>query len=146
MPLLVYVTSVAKGLENASIMIIVAIAMALLLPIYLNIVPAARRQADGGNVKALTPDRGELHLEEAAPKDRERIGFDFLTSALRDPNQGHRTRSSLDFITSAEDNDAPNSRSLKRVVTRQKSMDDDELELDLFEGVHGRLALDEAKW
>jgi len=146
LPLLVYATSVTKGIQNASIMIIVAIAMALLLPIYSNLVPAARRQADCGNTKTHVPDTIELHVEDDAPKDRERIGFDFLTSALRDPNQGHRTRSSLDFITSAEDKEAPNARVRRQEMNQQKSIDVDELELELFQGVHGRLALDEAKW
>ena len=160
MPLLVYVTSVARGLQNATIFIIVAVAAAMLLPIYLNLVPAARRQADGGNIHTPAPNTAELRLEDSAPNDRERIGFDFLTSALRNPNQGLRTRSSLDFITSAEDNEVPNTRMKRQknipaqdaegdslsFVTKKKSMDVDELDLELFESVHGRLVLDEHKW
>jgi len=146
LPLLVYATTVAKGLQNSSILIMLAIALSLLLPIYLSLVPAARQRADGGIMSLKAPETAQLRLEDDGPVDRERIGFDFLTSALRNPNQGLRTRSSLDFITSAEDNGAPDMRLNKQGVTRQKSIDDDELELELFQGIHGRLTLDEDKW
>lgn len=127
LPLIQYAVQVKASEAKSSLVIIVPLAFLLILPLYLNLVPLARKQADGEPVldstRTSTADSSALHLRKNAP--RERVGWDFLTSAVETANQARATRSSVDFITSAfavgvEDN----MTALGRIETRPRKASD----------------------
>jgi len=103
LPLIQYAVQVKASEAKSALVRIVPLAILLILPLYLNLVPLARKQADGEPVldcaRLNTANSSALHMRKNAP--RERVGWDFLTSAVETANQARATRSSVDFITSA---------------------------------------------
>lgn len=148
LPLIQYAVQINVGEAQSAPVPVVATACLLFLPLYLTLVPLARKQADGDptSTSPSHPDTILKTLPRQAP--RERVGWDFLTSAVETANQAQATRSNVDFITSAMTSNADTrvmagDRAARKdsdaltFVTRAKDADVHEMELRLGDSDSG---------
>jgi len=141
LPLIQYSIQVSTNEAKSAVVVVLALSLLFILPLYLNLVPSARKQADGEpvleSVRVNTAATSATGVRKGAP--RERVGWDFLTSAAETANQARATRWSVDFNTSAvaNDNVSAGRAGMKprkgsdtlTFVTRAKEAEEHEMEL-----------------
>ena len=83
LPGITYLVSRSRGVQYAWVCVVAAFAFGAIMPFYIGLVPAARRQCDPGRVKIRRPSIGNAEMAAAAQARRNRRSKTFMSSLKR---------------------------------------------------------------
>lgn len=92
-PGIMHLVSQARGVRYAWVVIVACFSFGAIMPFYIGLIPAARRQCDPGRVKIARPSIGNAEMVEKPPKRRSKA---FHSVVQRSKYGGSETTASTD--------------------------------------------------